>query len=70
MLLNSASNLLIVSGVLFGVFFLNVLHGALGLPLFLSHVAELLFLLASCITFVIATLQLEKNARNQKQPKT
>ena len=57
--------MLILSAVLFGTFFLNVLFGANGLPLFLSNIAELLILFASCAIFVAATLQLEKNKREE-----
>jgi len=60
---NVAAALLVMVGILFATFFLNVLFGAIGLPLFLTNLAELLLLFASCATFVAATLQLEKNNR-------
>jgi len=62
--IDAAIALLVASALLFGIFFLNVLFGASGLPLFLSSIAELLCLCASCVMFVAATLRLEKYNKN------
>lgn len=55
-----AQLLLMVSLILFGVFFANVVFGATGRALFLSDVGELIVLFASCGSFVASTLLFEQ----------
>jgi len=59
--------LIIVTCVIFLVFFSNVVAGAAGMGTFLSDVGEMLTLFAACICFVVAMLaheraQTDKNA--------
>lgn len=55
--------LVIVTCIIFVVFFSNVVAGAAGLGVFLSDVEEMLTLLAACICFVVAMLAYERSAR-------
>ena len=61
MTLRSAHFLLIASFGLFATFFANVVAGAFASTTFLSDVGELIVLFASCIFFVAATLQIERD---------
>ena len=49
-----------VSGILFALFFGNVVLGAARLGAFLGDVAEMLVLLGASIAFVISVLMLER----------
>ncbi|SFO15523.1 hypothetical protein SAMN04487859_11780 [Roseovarius lutimaris] len=57
---------LIAAAVLFGAFGLNVVLGAYAGAPFLNDLGEMLLLLASVITFVVAALKSEA-ARKNKQ---
>lgn len=47
---------LILSGLIFGIFFVNVVMGAFQASPFMGDVAEMLTLLASAVLFVVAIL--------------
>lgn len=53
--------LVIVTCIIFLVFFSNVVAGATGIGVFLSDVGEMLTLLAACICFVLAMLAHERS---------
>lgn len=46
--------------LIFSVYFANVIAGAMGMGVFLNDLWEMLTLFVACITFVIATLALER----------
>jgi len=52
--------MILVPCLIFSVYFANVVAGAFGMGVFLSDLWEMLTLFAACITFVIATLSLER----------
>ena len=52
--------IILVPCLIFSVYFANVIAGASGVGVFLSDLWEMLTLFAACITFVIATLALER----------
>jgi hypothetical protein len=51
---------ILVPCLIFSVYFANVIAGAWGAGVFLNDLWEMLTLFAACITFVIATLALER----------
>ena len=53
---------LIVTCIVFIVFFANVVAGATGVGVFLSDVGEMLTLFAACICFVVSMLAHERSA--------
>jgi len=53
---------LIVTCVVFCVYFANVVAGAAGIGAFLSDVGGMLTLFAACICFVVAMLASERSA--------
>ncbi len=60
---------------IFAIFFANVVTGAMGGPVFLSDIGEMLTLLAASIIFVIALLYRERIAsslttQSEKESKT
>jgi len=55
--------LVIVTCVIFAVFFSNVVAGATGVGQFLSDVGEMLTLFAACVCFVLAMLAHERSAK-------
>ena len=55
--------MLIVAGVLFVIFGLNVVLGSMGGPQFLGDLGELLVVLASVVFFVIAIIQRENSEK-------
>ena len=55
--------MLIISGVLFLIFGLNVVLGSLGGPQFLGDLGELLVVIASVIFFVITIIQRENREK-------
>lgn len=55
---------LVASGVLFAVFFTNVLMGSLGSGVFLNDVGEFLLLLAVAICFTVAILRAEAKRKS------
>ncbi len=57
---------MIITCVIFLVFFLNVVAGAAGLGVFLSDVGEMLTLLAACVCFVVAMLAYERSATDDR----
>ena len=57
---------LLLSGVFFTVFFLNVVLGAFGHKAPLNDIHEMLTLFAAAVFFAAAVLQLEANAANSK----
>ena len=62
-------SLIIVTCIIFLVFFSNVVAGAAGLGVFLSDVGEMLMLFAACVCFVIAFLAYERAATDtQSEP--
>lgn len=54
---------LLVSGILFGLFVLNVLSGALMSQVYLSDVQEMLLLFVASIVFVAAILKREADSK-------
>jgi hypothetical protein len=56
--------LVIVTCIIFLVFFSNVMAGAAGIGVFLSDVGEMLTLFAACISFVMAMLGHERSAKS------
>ena len=56
---------LILSGILFGIFFVNVLMGSLGGAAYLGDIGEFLVLLATAICFTVAILKYEAKAKAQ-----
>ena len=56
------NSLVIVTCIVFLVFFSNVVAGAAGVGVFLSDVQEMLTLLTACIFFVLAMLAHERAA--------
>jgi len=54
--------LVIVTCIIFLVFFSNVVAGAAGIGVFLSDVGEMLTLFAACVCFVVAMLAHERSA--------
>jgi hypothetical protein len=59
------NNLVIVTCIIFFVFFSNVVAGAAGIGVFLSDVGEMLTLFAACVCFVIAMLAHERSAASR-----
>lgn len=57
---------LAISGVLFAIYFLNVLLGSQGISTYLSDIQEMLTLLAAVIFFVLAILKREAAAKESK----
>ena len=60
--------LVIVTCVVFFVFFTNVVAGAAGIGVFFSDVVEMLVLFAACLCFVIAILAHERSAKATAAP--
>ncbi len=60
--MTSKTSLIIVTCIIFLLFFSNVIAGAAGLGVFLSDVGEMLTLFAACVCFVIAFLAYERAA--------
>ena len=60
--MTAKTSLIIVTCVIFLVFFSNVIAGDAGLGVFLSDVGEMLTLFAACVCFVIAFLAYERTA--------
>ena len=60
--MNAKNYLIIVTCIIFAVFFSNVVAGATGMGVFLSDVGEMLTLLAACVCFVVAILAHERSA--------
>lgn len=58
--------LIIITCIIFLVFFFNVVAGAAGLGVFLSDVGEMLTLLAACVCFVVAMLAYERSATDDR----
>ncbi len=56
---------LILSGILFVIFFGNVLMGSLGGATYLGDIGEFLVLLATAICFTVAILKSEANNKAQ-----
>ncbi len=54
---------LMLSGILFAIFFINVVRGSMSRSVFLTDVGEMLVLLSSSIAFIIGVLCLEKKER-------
>ena len=67
--MTTRNSLLIITCIIFLVFFSNVVAGAAGFGVFLSDVGEMLTLFAACICFVIAFLAYER-AANDTQPQS
>lgn len=61
---NFAKQMLIISLILFVVFFTNVGFGAAKLGEFLGDVPQMLLLLASVCLFVVGILQCEKQSKS------
>lgn len=57
----------IFAGILFAVFFLNVILGAARIGAFLGDVGEMLVMFGACVVFVIAILGHEQRARALEQ---
>lgn len=55
--------MILVPCLIFAVYFANVVAGAAGLGVFLNDLWEMLTLFVACITFVIVTLSLEREAK-------
>ncbi|MFK7867018.1 MAG: hypothetical protein AB8B77_06240 [Alphaproteobacteria bacterium] len=62
----SISYFLVLSGIFFLIFFLNVVMGSLKMPTFLPDIAEMLLLFAACILFVIGVLRIERAHKSSK----
>jgi hypothetical protein len=56
---------LILSGILFAIFFGNVLMGSLGGTSYLGDIGEFLVLLLTAICFTVAILKSEAKAKTQ-----
>ncbi len=63
-------SILLVSCLIFAVYFANVVAGAAGLGVFLNDLWEMLTLFTACITFVIATLALERAEKTSAKDTT
>ncbi|MGI9400670.1 MAG: hypothetical protein ACR2O0_05410 [Rhizobiaceae bacterium] len=55
--------MLIISGVLFFIFGLNVVLGSIGGPQFLGDLGELLVVIASVVFFVVTIIQRENREK-------
>ena len=62
------NQLVIVTCIIFLVFFSNVVAGATGAGVFLSDIVEMLTLFAACVCFVVAMLAHERSASDTSAP--
>ncbi|MXQ09702.1 hypothetical protein GQ651_17795 [Alphaproteobacteria bacterium GH1-50] len=56
---------LLAAGLLFAIYFANVILGASGNASFMGDVSEMLVLFASSICFTVAILRAEKKKKNK-----
>lgn len=61
--MTTKNTLVIVTCIIFLVYFSNVVAGAAGVGVFLSDVWEMLTLFIACICFVVAMLAHERSAK-------